>query len=193
MVGMFSTLTCTFTYMYVYLHVHLLTWNTNFRTWINIDLLDLKIPLCVFICWQDNLYTYMYIYIYICKNMTKYWITYLYNPLNTWIEWLYPLIGYSVIPKPSSVNECPVCATMFRKRQALRQHLADIHRDSLCNVMEDNDTLDPKSKSKKRGDSLELVTCPFCKKVLASNSNLKKHLAVHKGECNLYVCLCVNI
>lgn len=34
----------------------------------NIDLLDLKIPLCVFICWQDNLYTYMYIYMYICKK-----------------------------------------------------------------------------------------------------------------------------
>ena len=92
------------------------------------------------------------------------------------------LIGYSVIPKPSSVNECPVCAVMFRKRQVLRNHLAEVHRDTIIQQPEDNDPLDPKSKSKKKGDPLELVTCSFCKKVLASNSNLKKHLAVHKGK-----------
>lgn len=100
--------------------------------------------------------------------------------------------GLSLIPKPGSVNECPVCAKMFRKRQVLRQHLADIHKDKICNQTEDSDPFGLTVKSKKlKSDPLELIRCPFpfCKKVLASNSNLKKHLAVHKGKKNRHYSL----
>ncbi|XP_062580416.1 PR domain zinc finger protein 4-like [Saccostrea cucullata] len=109
-----------------------------------------------------------------------------------WFSKEYSVIcGFSLIPKPGSVNECPVCAKMFRKKQGLRQHLTDVHKEALCNPPEDNDLFSLKSKSRKqKSDPLELITCPFCKKVLASNSNLKKHLAVHKGERNFQCEFC---